>query len=61
MMNAVAITTTQPITLYQSQEMLVNQNVQKIAASPASMPQNTAVPPTRRKPNASTKQPSSEP
>ncbi len=31
------------------------------AASPASMPTNVAVPPTRRKPNASTKQPSSDP
>jgi len=34
---------------------------QKMAASPASMPTNTAVPPTLRNANATTKQPSSEP
>src|SRR5437588_11175153 len=48
----VTTTTTQPITLYQRYDIAVNLNAQNTAASPASMPMNTAVPPTRRNPNA---------
>src|ERR1035441_8043910 len=59
--SATAITTAQPITLYQSQETSVKYAVAKIAASPASIPQNTAVPRTFGNRNASTKHPSSDP
>src|SRR5450432_3403873 len=56
---AVATTTTQPITLYQSQETSVNTAVARMADSPASIPTKVAVPRARRKAKASTKQPSS--
>jgi len=59
--SAVATTTTQPITLYHSQETSVNTAVARMAASPASIPAKAAVPRTRRNRNASTKHPKSEP
>src|ERR1035441_3085880 len=59
--SATPITTAQPITLYQSQETSVKYAVAKIAASPANIPQNTAVPRTFGHKNASTKHPSSDP
>ena len=58
---AVATTTAQPMPLYQSQEMSVKFAVQRITASPTSMPVKVAVPRTFGKAKASTKQPSSEP
>src|ERR1700722_9648508 len=59
--NATPITTAHPITLYQSHEIPVKKNAEKMATSPAIMPTNVAVRRTRRNPNASTKPPSSEP
>src|SRR5580693_6207415 len=53
----VAITTKQPITLYHRNEIPVNRNAAKMAASPASMPANAPVPFTRLKKKASTKTP----
>ena len=53
----VPTTTTQPMTLYQRNAMLVKYQHAKITASPASTPQNAPRPLTRGKKNASTKTP----
>src|ERR1035438_10177452 len=57
----VATTTVAPITLYHRNPMLVNSRAAKIAASPASTPQNAPVPSTRLKKNASVNTPSKPP
>src|SRR5581483_6166682 len=54
-------TTTQPTTLYQRKETFVSRKTAKTAASPARIARNAAFPPTRRKKNARTKTPSSDP
>ena len=59
--SAVAMTTTAPITLYQSHEISVNLAVARMAASPIGIPLKAAVPPTRGNPSANTKHPSNVP
>src|SRR5690242_19092578 len=56
-----AITTRQPTTLYQRNEILVKRLAAKLAASPASTPLNAPFAPTRRKKNVSTNTPSNPP
>ena len=55
------MTTMQPTTLYHNHEMSVHKKQAKTAASPAKTDQKTAVPPTPRIKNATTKIPSIEP